>query len=154
MSEIKHKIEKTRQLIRDTKKEREKRILLSNIITLLVDKEKYTCKKDFIDYLEKEKIDKTLLKLVKKTTLKSTDDPFGSKCYVWENFSKDKWAIFSKLLVIAETYATPYELYKQQHELCYYTDCYKKLTTEKTCLDCLSINPVEGIYCNQCGEKF
>lgn len=104
--------------------------------------------KPFIRFLKEEHVDKSLLKYVKSFKYRGTYNELINKLV---KCSSNEWKVFSTKIFLLDKYYSKYKLDEAKTELCHYTDCYKKLKTEIQCRACLSINPLEARYCNNCG---
>lgn len=173
------KIEKVKKLIENEEKKRNERI---EEIQELIKKENLSHKngnmwvsREFIDYII-EKEDLCIKKKKKRSKSKFKDiciilnslslkikeygynieygkNPFDFKSKELIKTSRDDWNKIEEAFLLIEKYADEYILNTYQKKLCFLTDCYKKLATEKFCKKCASSNPIEAIYCNHCGEK-
>jgi len=163
---IKKEIRKEKELIEKIKNKRKEKIKESNFRNLLDEKwhdflNKRKWKFDthhitFLDFLEDNNINKNIIKTIRKFKYKKKEGYNDASRYLYElvdNYSNEEWKKFEKLLEIIEEYYPKFQLYEAKKELCYYTDCYKKLATEKFCNKCSSNNPLEAIFCNMCGNK-
>lgn len=173
------KIEKVKKLIENEEKKRNERI---EEIQELIKKENLSHKngnvwvsREFIDYII-EKEDLCIKKKKKRSKSKFKDiciildslslkikeygynieygkNPFDFKSKELIKTSRDDWNKIEEAFLLIEKHADEYILNTYQKKLCFLTDCYKKLATEKFCKKCASSNPIEAIYCNHCGEK-
>ena len=149
---INNEIEDIKTKIENLKEKREERINDSKIEKLLIDKGttkyKYKFIKKFIKYIEEQPITKDIKKRIKKFII-----PKNKWQKYLRNLDREKWDSFLDILTIVENYYEKYILYTNKQKLCYYTDCYKELATERTCYSCKTVNPIKAIFCNSCGKR-
>jgi len=151
--QIKSEIKRVEDEINKMKIERYNRISKTGFNDLIYDTNygNIKFKSDFKQYIKEA--DKKLYKKIKKFKFKcwATGSTLREKL---SKLEKDDWDKFSQILKIVEDYNSKFKLHKSKKKLCYYTDCYNKLATEKTCVECGSVNDIRAMFCNQCGFKF
>lgn len=152
MVSIDKKIENVKYLIEKVKDERRKRIENSHISLIMEDRGynryRYRFTKKFVAYMNDQAIEKKMKKRIKNFVIGTNN---------WKKFlvrlDKEEWELFSEMLVLVEHNYDKFVLNEEKKKLCYYTDCYKELSTEETCPKCKTTNPKEAVYCNSCGSR-